>query len=110
MQNRMAMEPDNIDASCWVAFEELLGCVGVKAGQLPFDLRNRADAAKNRSQSLAKRFPVRDRQGGAGYHPLLTIGLNHRGVDPIERSTAHQPERVPHLWRLLWPRLGAYVR
>src|SRR3974377_2037565 len=92
MQNRVAVKPDYVD-SRWGAPGELLDHSGLKPGQLFFAVRNRTGAAENRSQSFAKRLLVRDRQRGAGDHPLSTIGLDHRGVDPIERSTAHQPER-----------------
>ncbi len=95
MQDGVTVQADDVDTPFGMARDKLLDRIGVKASQLAFDLRNRTDAAQNRSQSFAKRPRVRDRQCWAGNHPLLTVGLDERRIDPIQRSTAHQPERAP---------------
>ena len=109
MQNGMAGEPDNVDVGPWVAPEELLYRGGVQSCQLLFDLGDRTDAAENRSQPFAKPCLVRNRQRGPGNHTLFAIGLDHRKVDAVERSTAHQPECSPDMLGVFWPRSRTHV-
>jgi hypothetical protein len=110
MQYGMAMHADDVDPRFWMGCDKLLNRFSVKASQLAFDHCNRTYATENRSQPFAKPLLVRDRQRGPGNHTLLTIGLDHRNVDAVERSTAHQAERVPQPRGVLWPGLNAYVR
>ena len=113
MQDRVAVEPDDIDGGSGVASEKLLDPPGMEAGQLVFDRRDRTGAAKDRPQPFAERLRVGERQRRPGDHPFLAIRLDHRDVDPVERGAAHQPEGTPNSRlrcpRVFWPGPRAYV-
>ena len=93
MQNRVAVEPDQLHPHLRVADAKLRDGSGMPRGQLVLDRGDRLHAAKDAAQPLAKVGWIGHGQRRPGDEMALAVAVDRRDIDAVERSAAHQPQR-----------------
>ena len=95
VQDRVAVEPDELDRHIGMARAKLSDRGGMQPGQLGLDRGDIPDPAQHRTQPVAERLGIGDCQAETGDDAPAAVGRYRRDIDAVERGAAHQAQRVP---------------